>query len=220
MKSFLKIFLALIFLATLATSVGGFVFLFAKVEDLEKKLSLISGNQVVSEKPSSQTASPVEDCGEECKKEIAKSVSEAISNVPIETKTVEKIVQTTIPSKQTSYISLGTTYATMSKDWIDVPDSGIYIDLANDYSKSATVSWEASLKVAHSNGTSYARIYDDTNKIAVVGSELITENNSSFKQVSSGSLALWRGRNLYKVQVKSLNGFEITYSGGRIKISY
>jgi hypothetical protein len=66
----------------------------------------------------------------------------------------------------------------------------------------------------------FARLYDSTNKIAVSGSELTTINNVSYQHVSSPQLALWRGRNLYKVQVKSLNGFEITYSGGKIKITY
>lgn len=123
-------------------------------------------------------------------------------------------------AKQTSYISMGDAYTSKSTDWVDVPGGGVYIDLANDYSSTAAVTWSVSLKVANSNGQAFARIYDATNKIAVVGSELSTVNNADYSQVTSSDLALWRGKNLYKIQVKSLNGFEVTESGGRIKISY
>ena len=92
--------------------------------------------------------------------------------------------------------------------------------LENDYGDGAKVSWEASLKVAHGNGKAFARLWDDTNKIAVDFSELTTTDNVDFEQVTSKYLPFWRGRNLYKVQIKSLNSFEVTYSGGRIKISY
>ncbi|KKQ37362.1 MAG: hypothetical protein US53_C0020G0015, partial [Candidatus Woesebacteria bacterium GW2011_GWA1_37_7] len=123
-------------------------------------------------------------------------------------------------SVKTTYIPMGSSTIVTSTDWVDVPDSGVYIDLERDYGKSAKVSWEASLKVAHGNGKAFARLYDDTNKIAVDYSEITTENNVNFKQLSSGNLPFWRGRNLYKVQLKSLNSFEITYGGGKIKVSY
>ena len=105
-------------------------------------------------------------------------------------------------------------------DWVDVTDSGVYIDLENDYGSGAKVSWETSLKVAHGNGKAYARLWDDTNKIAVDFSELSTEDNVDFTQVTSKYLPFWRGRNLYKVQIKSLNSFEVTCSGGKLKIVY
>lgn len=127
---------------------------------------------------------------------------------------------TTTTQKQTSFITMGATSTTTSTDWIDVPGSEVYIDLANDYSKSAYVTFSATLKVAHGNGQAFARVYDATNNIAVSGSELSTTNNMDEKQVTSGSLNLWSGNNLYKIQIKSLNSFEVTYVSGRLKISY
>ncbi len=123
-------------------------------------------------------------------------------------------------SQKTSYVSMGTSYSSASTDWITVPDSSVYIDLANDYSLAAYVTWDVSLKVAHGNGTAYARLYDATNNIAVQGSELKVENTATATQVFSGKLELWRGNNLYVVQVKSLNGYEVTASGGRVKVVY
>ena len=165
---------------------------------------------------------PIDVCGTECKKEIASQVAKAISGIPgtVETQTIIKEVSTpaTPAASSTDFISLGSTATTTNTAWENVDDAAVFIDLANDYSANAYVTWEASLKVAHGNGQAFARLWDDTNKIAVAGSEISTVNNADFEQKISGNLPLWRGRNLYKVQIKSLNSFEVTYSGGRIKI--
>lgn len=123
-------------------------------------------------------------------------------------------------ANNTSYITMDGTRTTTSTDWVDVPGSEVYIDLINDYSKNAYVTFTATLKVAHGNGQAFVRLYDATNKIAVSGSELTTINNATETQVSSNNLSLWSGNNLYKVQIKSLNSFEITYTNGKLKIRY
>lgn len=130
------------------------------------------------------------------------------------------IIQKDEGEMATTFIPLGTTGTTVSQDWVNVEDALVFIDVKNDYGDSAYIEWEASLKVAHGNGQAFVRLWDDTNKIAVNGSELSTSGNASFQQVRSGRLIFWSGRNLYKVQIKSLNGFEVTYSAGRIKVSY
>lgn len=161
-------------------------------------------------------------CSQDCRDEIAEAVSAAMAT--ISGSTIKEVVQkTTIVTQHTggiSYVPLGTTATTTNTDWVDVDDSGVYIDLVSNYGDSATVSWEASLKVAHGNGKAYARLFDDINKIAVDFSEISTTNNADFVQVSTGDLPFWRGRNLYKVQIRSLNSFEITYSGGKLRINY
>ena len=165
--------------------------------------------------------SDIDSCGLECRRYIAEEISKAMATVSgtVETKTVVEKV-TTSPSASTSYISMGGTATTKATDWVTLDDTAVYIDPESDYGKDAIFTWDASLKVAHSNGQAFARIYDETNGIAVSGSELTTTNNSNFEQKISGALPLWRGRNLYKVQLKSLNSFEVTYSSGRIKVSY
>lgn len=174
----------------------------------------VDTNEVVGNTPDS--------CGPECKNEIEKAVSSAISALPenTETKVVEKQVTVISKPSGTAYIPMGSSATTTSVDWMDVDDSAIYIDVVNDYAADATVSWEASLKVAHGNGKAFARLYDATNNIAVDKSELSTTDNAVFTQVTSKNLPFWRGRNLYKVQIKSLNSFEVTYSGGKIKVVY
>lgn len=152
---------------------------------------------------------------------IDEKISQALSTISAQTNVITALDNPDVSnSKNISYISLGETYSTTSTDWVDVPGSGVYIDLEADYGKSAKVSWGAYLKVAHANGKAFARLYDDTNKIAVNFSEIETENNSDYKLVDSRNLSLWKGKNLYKVQIKSLNSFEVSYTSGKLKINY
>jgi len=150
--------------------------------------------------------------------EIDEKIALALSELPEATKTI--VYQTTpAASKNVTYISVGNTFSTTSTSWVDVPGSAIYVDKEIDYGADAKVSWEASIKVAHPGGKVFARLFDDTHKITVDYSEISSEANS-YEQLSSGFLPFWKGRNLYKVQIKSLNSFEAFYTGGNIKISY
>ena len=101
-----------------------------------------------------------------------------------------------------------------------LPGTEFYLDFNTDYGKSAYANWDASLKIKDGNGTAFARLYDVTNKIAVNGSEVNVTNSGNLSQTISGGLSFWAGNNLYRVQLKSLNGFEITFGGGRVKIIY
>lgn len=216
-------------LITLGVFLVSFAFVFFRLNSLEQKIASVRTPSIPT---TFQTASPAPSkekdeilqtkCGVDCETKISEKVSEAVATISGETKIIER-VETKVPStsgQQTAYVPLGTTTTTTSTDWVDVADSKVYINLVNDYGESATVSWEGSLKVAHGNGQAFARLFDETHGIAVDGSEISTTDNSDYKTVSTGDLAFWRGLNLYKVQVKSLNSFEVTYSGGKIKVRY
>ncbi|MFV1917363.1 MAG: hypothetical protein ACC618_02715 [Patescibacteria group bacterium] len=198
---------------------SGFYYLYSRIDQQSTdSIEPVKESSVIDREFVSEDS---DTCGPDCLAEIERIVNEKLSSKLKPTQAVvEKITTVIQESSGTSYIPMGNAGATTSTDWVDVEGAVVYINLENDYRKGSVVSWEASLKVAHGNGKAFARLYDDTNKIAVDFSELSSENNSSFKQVISGNLPLWRGNNLYKVQIKSLNSFEVTYSGGRIKISY
>lgn len=165
----------------------------------------------------------VDQCGEECKAEITRQVTLLGQDFEGQGGNAEEqevvVVNQSTPT-QTTYVPLGVTFASSSTSWENVADTEVWIDVNNDYGGDAYISWSASMKVAHGNGQAYVRLYDKTNGIAVNGSELTTVNNSDFENKSSGKLNLWSGNNEYVVQMKSLNGFEVTYSGGKIKVSY
>ena len=163
-------------------------------------------------------------CGEDCKLQIDKKISESISTISGSTKEIVKTVTITpAPTKtkaQTAYIPIVGPITTTSSDWYDAPGTEFYLDYNTDYGKTAYADWQAFLKVADGNGTVYARLYDITNKIGVNGSEVLVSNKGDLTQVISGKLNFWAGNNQYRVQLKSLNKFEVTFGSGRVKIIY
>jgi hypothetical protein len=204
----------------------GFAFfkLYSQTADLGQRISFLENNP--SAAPSGSLSyipnefSPQNSSFENEIEALKSYVDQSIATVSGKTSSQVTYITKEETSKKTSYITMGDTYSVTSTSWVDIPGSEVYIDLANDYGENATVTWSASLKVAHANGQAFARLYDATNKIAVDGSELTTTNNADYEQKFSGNLPLWRGKNLYKVQLKSLNSFEITYTSGKIKVSY
>ena len=163
-------------------------------------------------------------CESDCKKQIEETVAKFISTISASTKeSVTNIVVTPKPQTakiQFGYIPITGPITTTSTEWYNAPGTEFYLDFNTDYGKSSYANWEAFLKVAHGNGTVYARLYDVTNNIAVNGSEVLITNKSDLNQVISGGLSFWAGNNLYRVQIKSLNSFEVTFGSGRIKIKY
>lgn len=161
------------------------------------------------------------DCGDECKRKIEEEVTKKVAEVTGNIGTTQNKPTGSQPTKkQTSYISLDGTGSTTGTDWIDVPGVEVAFDLVQDFGKEAMASWEISLKVADGNGQAFARLFDVTNGIAVAQSEISTVDNSAFKRVNSGYLNLWSGRNVYRVQIRSLNTFRVDSTGAKIRISY
>jgi len=219
-------YLKVYFLVSIILLSLGFVLLYKKVDKLAvslgEKSSLIT---FPIEFPQSTPSAKSDVCGENCQKEIRKIVDNALATISSSIKkTAESSKTTTVAVPvlrgETTYIPLAGPITTTSIGWVDAAGTDVYIDLANEYGKAATVSWDAFLKVAHGNGQAFARLYDVTHGIAVSGSEISTVNNETSTQVSSGNLNLWAGKNLYRVQIKSLNSFEVTFGSGRIKINY
>jgi hypothetical protein len=193
-------------------------FLYQRIYKVESYLAGFSQSTTSGE---TQTlVQKIDICGEDCKSQINDIVSKAISTVSGTTKTIiQKEAAVDTSTKKTAYIPLSGPITTTSTGWVDAAGTDIYIDLANDYGKSAYVTWEAFLSIANGNGQTFARLYDATHGIAVNGSEISVTSGTS-TQVGSGALSLWAGRNLYRVQLKSLNSFVATFASGRIKISY
>lgn len=207
----MKKFLDYYFIASVVVLSVVLLFLFRRVYKIESFLATLKNETLIQK---------VDVCGEDCKSQINDIVSRAVSTISATTKTIiQKETATEPPSKKTAYIPLSGPITTTSTSWVDAAGTDVYIDLANDYGKSTYVSWEGFLSIANGNGTAYARLYDATHGIGVNGSEISVTSGTS-TQVASGSLSLWAGRNLYRVQLKSLNSFVATFTSGRIKINY
>lgn len=135
--------------------------------------------------------------------------------------TVKKTTPTaTVKSeKKISYLNLNGAFTTQSTDWVDIKSTDTWIDLENEYGKDVYVDWDAAINTASSGSKVFVRLYDVTHNIGVNGSDL--ESSATVgTRVASGRIYLWRGHNNYRVQIKSLNGIDATFSGGRIKIVY
>jgi hypothetical protein len=196
---------------------GGFIFLFKSQQEFASRLNGITGQPTKTVEEEGVVISDT--CGPECQRIIQEEIASKISTISATPKTVS-VAATPTTQKDTSYISLNGPVSTTSTQWVDIPGVEVYIDLINDYGKGATAGWEANLKVAHGNGQAFARLFDVTHGIAVDGSEISTTNNADYKIVSSSNIYLWAGRNLYRLQLKSLNSFEVTFLSGHIKITY
>jgi len=148
-------------------------------------------------------------------------VDESIASIPKDTVKTETVT-VTVPSttKQTTIIPISAEFSTQSTDWIEVVNSDFYLDLVGDYGEEATANWDAFIHEQHGNGKVYARLFDVTHSIAVVGSDLENNSETSKLETSAGILGIWRGKNLYRVQIKSQIGFPVFFNSGRLKITY
>jgi len=220
MQKINKTFILSIILFTLFLS--GFLFLFIQIKNLKEEVSVLSKKPSVIVGTNNESNLDILkkiDCSDTCKKEIGALIAQAVSSVSA-IKTVTKVTSALPTENKTAFIPLSGPITSTSTSWVDAVGTDVYIDLANDYGKNAKVTWEAFLKVANGNGQAFARLFDVTHGIAVDGSEISLTNNAVSTQVYSGNLNFWSGRNLYRVQIKSLNSFEVTFGSGRIKISY
>lgn len=156
-------------------------------------------------------------------KEIVTKEEQKISATP--KVTVNKKVETKsgtatlIPEKRITYLNLNGTFTTTNTDWTDIKSTDALINLEAEYGVDGYVDWEAAIMTSSSGSKVFVRLYDVTHNIGVNGSELESSGTTSAR-VASGRLYFWRGQNTYRVQIKSLNGINATFDGGKIKIVY
>ncbi len=160
-------------------------------------------------------------CDAACQKEIADQVARAVATLSASTKvSTGKTISAPALKPQDSYIQISGSGSTQSANWTDVVGSDFSFDVNSDFESGANFAWEGFLKIADANGTAYARIYDVTHGIGVDGSQISVVNQGNFTRANSTNMNFWAGRNVYRVQIKSLNTFNVDYTGGKIRVSY
>lgn len=132
---------------------------------------------------------------------------------------VNYVPPTPKPQKRTTYLNLNGIFTTQNTGWTDIKSTDTFINLEADYGADAYVDWDAAVNTSSSGSKVFVRVYDATHSIGVSGSDLESNSTTSVR-VASGRLYFWRGQNTYRVQIKSLNGADATFEGGRIKIVY
>jgi hypothetical protein len=172
--------------------------------------------------PATEAAVPVSPenaCDRDCVKAIVSEQLAQITAVPTPTNAqVPKSVtaKPTAQAKQTSFVNLagGTAGAT---DWVQVDDN-FWLDTAL-YGETVIANWEGRLSIQDGNGVGFARLYDMTNNRGVDGSQVEVSGTETIS-FYSGNLALWRGQNQYRIEVRSTSSYPITVSAARIKLVY
>lgn len=159
------------------------------------------------------------DCGEDCKKYIEEKIADILQvspsgtpkiTLPAQTKTLNKV-------RSVSYVPIpGSGSTNNSSDWVNLPSTEFYLD-KNDFPGLVETDFEANISLINGNGLAMVRLWDVSHSIAVVGSEVQTSSQTP-KLVVSGNLNLWSGKNLYRVQVKSLTADTTIFGSGRLKI--
>ncbi len=160
-------------------------------------------------------------CDANCKKEIARQVSLAVATLSASPRHAgESGTPVVTPKPQDIYIQISGSGSTQKTAWTDVPGTDFSFDVTKDFGSGAHFAWEGFLRVTDANGTAFARIYDATHGIGVDGSEISVTDVDSFTRANSINMKFWAGRNTYRVQIKSLNTFNVDYMGGKIRVSY
>lgn len=163
----------------------------------------------------------VDQCGEDCRAYIdSKMTKPSSSPTPIPTPTPPAKQGKALPGKTktrtVSYVTVPGSGSTMANDWTIVSGSDFYFNPA-DYPGLVAVYFEVNMKLMTGSGMAYVRLYDSTHGIGVQGSDASTKAGTD-TVVESGNISFWQGKNLIKVQIKSLTAESAIYNSGRLRI--
>lgn len=110
------------------------------------------------------------------------------------------------------------TGATKSHDFADLTSTDVTIDTSK-YATIASAVFEASIWVEGGNGAAYAQLYNVSDKIGYIESQ-ITNNIGTAVVKASGNLPLPVGQKTYRVRAKTdIVEFAAQISNARIKIT-
>lgn len=166
----------------------------------------------------------VDQCGDSCKSYVDQAIQANKANQAQQAPQAQptpatKIIYQTTPRakvRSTTYVSLAGSGSTTATDWTDVGGSDFYFNPA-DYPGLVSVYFEANMKLMTGSGRAYVRLFDSTHGIGVQGSEASTQASSD-TVVESGQISFWAGKNLIRVQIRSVTTESAVYNSGRLRI--
>lgn len=129
---------------------------------------------------------------------------------------------TTIPTRQpvsstvTSYITVPGSGQLLSYTWTDLPGTEFYFD-ESEFPDLIRAYFEANMKLLNGNGRAFLRLFDVTHGVEIWGSEITTTSQQNTVVVST-PLTFRPGRNLIRVQAKSLTADTTVFTSGRLKL--
>jgi len=118
--------------------------------------------------------------------------------------------------RSVAYVTIPGTGSTGATAWTDLSGTDFYFDTA-EYPGLVEIYFEATVKLVNGNGTAFVRLLDVTHGIGVTGSDVSSQSQQNTVAVS-GKVSFWRGRNLIRVQARSLTADTTVFSSGRLKV--
>jgi hypothetical protein len=118
--------------------------------------------------------------------------------------------------RSVQYVTIPGSGSSQNNNWTDLPGTDFYFD-TGDYPGLSEVYFEANMKLFNGNGTAYVRLFDTNHGIGVQGSE-IGSNKQADTLIDSGKVTFWAGKNLIRVQAKTLTADTTIYNYGRLRI--
>jgi hypothetical protein len=160
-------------------------------------------------------------CGSECKKYIDEKIAGVVITTSVfPTPTAKPVTAakstTTQKTRREEILTIPGSGSSLINNWTDLSGTEFYFD-TRDYPGLVEVYFEANMRLHNGNGVAYVRLFDITNGIAVVGGENNTTSQSDV-WVKSQKVYFWAGRNLIRVQAKSLTADTAVYNQGKLRI--
>ena len=163
-------------------------------------------------KPSGQTSASVETR----LKSLENTVTALQTQVAQQNQPAQQTTQITT-KKPPLYIPLGWTGTATTTDWSTITGQSIVLDPA-DYSGYSSMQLEVYLRDFQGNGKAYARILNSDDGTAVLPSE-VTTTSYDYTWVTSSGFTL-PGKKTYKLQLKSLTGYETGVQSARMRVNF
>lgn len=183
-----------------------------------------------------ETVQAEDTCGEVCMAQIERQVALAgakllhtedderqpdgiVSNEPTSTPMLTRSVGTTVTNKKirtVAYVTIPGSGSSKSLTWENIVGTEFYFD-KSDYPGLTEIYFETNMNLLNGNGKAFVRLYDSGHNIGVDGSEVSSVGQPA-GIYTSGRLNFWAGKNLIRVQAKSLTADTTVYNYGRLKI--
>jgi len=203
------ILVLLVFLVINVAVLDGF-----KILDLNKDNTVVLENSDVSEENSE-----IESRVNQLENQIAGLVvsDEVVETEPKITTVVQVQKEESAKTSHVSYVNISGGFGQVAYDWVDVPASQFYFNKA-DYTGLQQIKFESNMRLVNGNGKAFVRLFDETNGVAVTGSQVETGNQDDTIVVSE-AINFMSGNNLIKVQIKSLTADTTYFNSGRLVIT-
>lgn len=227
----IKIILAAIVLISLGTGFAFFNF-FNRPGSTQPKLTYTPpGSETITQSTDSATIiSPITQQPETVS--IASStIDDRVSTLEIKLSVLQKRIEQlegktgtttttqTTTSKSPSYaFALGSSGGVTTQDWSSLSSLSVTLDPA-DFPGYKSFQLEVELQQFQGNGTAHGRLYNNTDKLAIFGSETST-SSFNYTWVSSQSFSLPSSKKSYILQLKTTTGYTASANNFRIKVNY